>query len=84
MAVDMLVVVATTASTAKPAAGFWVDFYGEKACRRLKKSLRDNSLCAAGAQVRACKWLLRLQGVRSKLLQGHPREVNKTSPGRFS
>ncbi len=51
----------------KPCAGFGVDFYREKACRRLKKFLRDNSLFAAGAQVKACKGLLRLQGVRSKL-----------------
>ena len=35
--------------------------------QKIKKSLRDNSLCATRVQVKACKWLLRLQGVRSKL-----------------
>ncbi|WP_217427655.1 hypothetical protein, partial [Sphaerotilus uruguayifluvii] len=42
-------------------------FTGEKACRKLKKSLRNKGLRAAQVQVKVCKWLLRLQGVRSNL-----------------
>lgn len=50
MAVDMLVAIATTASTAKPAAGFGVDFYGGESMQKIEKVLaRQQLVCGRGA-----------------------------------
>jgi hypothetical protein len=35
--------------------GFGLIFTGRKACRKLKKSLCDKRLCAAGVRVKSCK-----------------------------
>lgn len=44
MAVDMLIVVATTVSTANPAAGFGVDFYGGESMQKIEKIIARQQL----------------------------------------
>jgi hypothetical protein len=66
MAVDMLVVVTTTVSTAKPAAWFGVDFYGGESMQKIEKVLARQQLVCGRVAGESLQWLLRLQGVRSK------------------
>ena len=48
MAVDMLVAIATMASTAKPAAGFGVDFYGGESMQKIEKVLARQEFVCGG------------------------------------
>ena len=50
MAVDMLVVATATPSTANPAAGFGVDFYGGESMQKIEKILvRQQLVCDRSA-----------------------------------